>query len=241
MTDGPKLIYLTRRHPSLTRSAFVHWWRQHWLLANRNARWRNVRRYVQSEVLTDATASIGGDTSQDGVAIVTFYSEEARLAHRDDGGAQKAMEDDEVRLFADLIKNHALVAREQVIRDGHRRGVKLLRFLTAKPDIGSAAFQCAWLQHRLDAPGDEFARALRYVQNHTLPPERTGGWGLGCDVVEEYWFDGVGDLLADIEEARADPARSARLTRWIGTIVEVVTDEVLLTEKNPGEAWTHPA
>ena len=49
----PKLIYLARRNPALTREAFVPRWPRHGALGMSLPRWRNIWRYVHCDVLAE--------------------------------------------------------------------------------------------------------------------------------------------------------------------------------------------
>lgn len=46
----PKLIYLARRNPVLTREGFTAKWRQHGALGMSMPQWGNIRRYVHCDV-----------------------------------------------------------------------------------------------------------------------------------------------------------------------------------------------
>jgi hypothetical protein len=78
---------------------------------------------------------------------------------------------DEAETFADWIANHCLSAREEVLAAPSAEAqVKLVCFL--------------WDGAALPAPEG----ACGHVRNIPLPSPQPGGWGLDCDLVEEFWF-----------------------------------------------------
>jgi hypothetical protein len=167
----PKLIYLTRRHPSLSREGFRSRWRKHGSLGMSRPRWRNIARYVHCdlELPRPGMESLFGD--HDGVGLIWHRSAEHRAAHRADAHSQSEMEADEAETFARPIGEVCLLAREEIVRaPAPGASWKLLRFAATS-----------------DAP-PPLKDAAGHVRNHPLPPESGERWGLDCAMVEEYWF-----------------------------------------------------
>jgi hypothetical protein len=81
----PKLIYLARRNPGLTRAGFTARWRQHGALGMSMPRWINIRRYVHCDVQQPGVPGI--DETYDGVGLIWHRSPEARARHRADNSS----------------------------------------------------------------------------------------------------------------------------------------------------------
>lgn len=222
----PKLIYLARRNPALSRRAFVARWRQHGALGMSLPRWRNVARYVHCDVPDLPPPTPGVDSSHDGIGIVWHRSPAARAAHLADTSSRLQMEQDELETFARPIVETCLLARENVLLappDPARVPVKLTRFLHAGD--GLPALRQAVRDHANMAPRyRELAAADAPVRGHVLnlalPPERGRAWGLACEAVEELWFDDTRAALAAARWFTASPTAPAAIT--------VLTNEVLL-------------
>jgi hypothetical protein len=221
----PKLIYLTKRHPTLSREAFTRRWRQHGALGMSLPRWRNIARYVHCDVLRPQTPTADLDSGYDGVGLIWHRSPQARAAHVADTSSRLTMERDEAETFALPIVNSCLLAREVVLArraDAAGSSVKLTCFIKALP---SSAAQTL-VRSRIDMAAELSARiaagpGLRggYVINAPLPAPNAAGWGLEADCVEEWWFD---------DERSA--VRVAPILRRAceGEIRIVLTNEVLL-------------
>jgi hypothetical protein len=210
----PKLIYLTRRNPTLSPEAFTSRWRRHGGLGMSLPRWRNIARYVHCDVLHTATGSPEIDTSYDGIGLIWHRSLQARAAHLADTSSRAAMERDEAETFAAPIGTCCVLTRETVL---------------IEPRHGSGASKLTSFQHALPAsadadPGlyrslaDAGARVDGHVINTPLAPE-TGPWGLAVDRVEEWWFPNL-DMAR-----RAAPILHAAQA---GNQVLVLTNEVVL-------------
>jgi hypothetical protein len=214
----PKLIYLARRNPSLTRSEFVLRWRQHAALGMSKPRWRNIARYVHCDVLS-LPQPVGDITHDfDAIGMIWHRSPAARIAHLADSSSRLQMEQDEAQTFAEPIVNDCLVAREHVLQapsEVDAGTVKLTRFWHG------AAVDAV---DRSTAPQSDLSRVQREVRGHVvnrpLAPERGSAWGLSCTVVEEIWFADAAAALASLAQIAAnEPA---------GMTTTVLTNEVLL-------------
>lgn len=189
----PKLIYLTRRNPRLSRAEFTPRWRQHGALGMSLPRWRNIARYVHGDVLRSSQPVIGLRDDFDGIGMIWHRSAAARRAHLADASSKAQMERDEAETFAAPIVSCCLVAREQILREPPREPspehVKLTRFWDA--DVASPAIANA-------IPG-----CLGHVIDWPLPPEQDSGWGLRSRAVEEIWFAGEAAALRAYAALRA--------------------------------------
>ncbi len=220
MTDDdfqPKLIYLARRHPALTRETFTPRWRQHGALGMSRPRWRNIARYVHGDVIDRDDC--------DGIGLIWHRSRAARAAHLADTDSRLQMEQDEVETFAEPIVNVCLLAREYVLlgppdapvsatgRADPDGPVKLTRFLNTH-----APADATELRLRLDAAE---LPLLGHVINLPLLPERGSAWGLTHACVEELWFENLEDARRAALVAAAAPGTNA-------STMSVLTREVLL-------------
>ncbi len=225
----PKLIYLARRNPALTRQAFTARWRQHGALGMSMPRWVNIRRYVHCDVHQLGIGGVAED--YDGVGLIWHRSPEARTRHRADNSSQGQMEADEAQTFAEPVSNFCLLAQECVVSSHGAGPVKLIRFVERSPALSGDAFTDAWKQQYAPALLRQLRNSgsrQRYVQNHALPAERGGGWGLKSDCVDELWFESrdkaasamrvIGEL-ADIERG------------LLSRSIWVATNEVLLHDR----------
>ena len=124
----PRLYYLARANRGLPRGAFPARWAAHGALGMALPRWRNVAQYLQCDRIAGA--------SWDGVAVVAFRSEEARLAHvaDPDGRVTKA---DEMLCFDRPISETACLADGADAPPVAEGGLRLFRFLGAESEAWS--------------------------------------------------------------------------------------------------------
>lgn len=213
----PKLMYLARRNPALTREAFTLRWRQHGALGMSRPRWRNIARYVHGDVLDR--------DDYDGIGLIWHRSRAARAAHLADTDSRLQMEQDEFETFAEPVVNFCLLAREYVLlgpppsaisttgaADLHGP-VKLTRFLTTHAPADSTE-----LRLRLDTAGVELRGQ---VINLPLPAERGNAWGLRHACVEELWFANLADARRAAVVTAAAPSSNA-------STIAVLTRDVCL-------------
>lgn len=121
---SPRLYYLARAHPELTDGAFARRWAAHGALGMSLPRWRNVALYLQCDRIAGAP--------WDGVAVVAFRSEEARLAHvaDPDGAITRA---DEALCFDRPVSRTACIADGDPGLRAEEGGLRLFRFLSDPP------------------------------------------------------------------------------------------------------------
>jgi hypothetical protein len=167
----PKLIYLARRNPALSRDAFVVRWRQHGRLGMSMPRWVNIARYVHCDVSPPHEEERHLLSDHDGIGMIWHRSPPHRAAHIADTRSRQAMEADEAATFERPIVQTCLLAREEVLAAAAPGApFKLTRFAT---DCGVASLPYG---------------AVGHVRNYPLPPETGAGWGLPSRIVEEFWF-----------------------------------------------------
>ena len=227
----PKLIYLARRNPALSRREFVVRWRRHGALGMSLPRWRNVARYVHCDALLPSAPTSAIDPDHDAIGIVWHRSPAARAAHLADTGSRRQMEQDELETFARPIVETCLIARELVLLAppaataatiATANAVKLTRFLQATSDAPTPG--AAFTREFVGVRQRELAAAGAPVRGHLLdlplPPERGTAWGLDCAAVEEFWFDGLAAAEAAARLLATDSSAPAAFA--------VLTNEVLL-------------
>ena len=222
----PKLIYLARRKPDLTREGFTARWRQHGALGMSMPRWVNIRRYAHCDVTPLGIPGI--DDSYDGIGLIWHRSPEARKRHRADNSSIAVLEADEMHTFAELVSKFCLLAREVVVQEGRSGPVKLFRFVERTNAVSKEEFEKSWVESHAP-PGlgipELSSTVLRYVQNHTLPAEHYGPWGLKSDCVDEFWFE---DRKALERVHAALQGQEGRERALIKNSIWVATNEVVL-------------
>jgi hypothetical protein len=205
----PKLVYLARRNPALSRAAFVARWRKHGALGMSRPRWRNIARYVHCDVLDPPAPTAAVDAGWDAIGLIWHRSIAARAAHLADTDSREQMERDELETFARPIVECCLLARECVLlapgadtdATATATAIKLTRFLWAgdDPPALDQASDPAIAAARRAALAALGAAPRGQVLDLPLPPERGASWGLDCTAVEEWWFE---DLTAADRAAR---------------------------------------
>jgi len=229
----PKLIYVARRNPAMTRAQFTPRWRQHGALGMSMPRWKNIARYVHCDAIEPPRATAVLDTVADGVGIVWHRSEAARAAHIADTSSRAAMERDELETFAEPVVAFCCVTLENVMlatRDPAAR-FKITRLAGLRdsqhgPDLAQFRVRTASaLLARLQAAGV----ALR-AHVVSAPMERPGGgrWGLDVDCVEEFWFDTVDAAVTGAEQLAADAVSEVELGAPPTDSRLILTNEVVL-------------
>lgn len=177
----PKLIYFAERHPALDAAGFVARWRQHGRLGMSLPRWRNIARYLQCDRI-----ELPGTLACDGVAVVTYRSEETLRAHVADREGSAVMKADELETFARPVAGFAVLTEEDSVVPVGLPPCKVFVRLERSPGLSTEAFRAAWsreaaprIREALVASG----LATGYAQNFARPP-LAGGAPL-CDGVDE--------------------------------------------------------
>ncbi|MEZ5458047.1 MAG: hypothetical protein R3E65_01565 [Steroidobacteraceae bacterium] len=207
----PKLIYLTRRHPDLTRPAFRARWRQHAALGMSRPRWKNIAQYMHCDVVDDSDF--------DGIGLIWHRSPIHRAAHLADTSSRLAMERDEAETFARPIVTDCLLAREHVLTPPSTlpgTALRLFRFIADAPAATADPIDAAAGRARRLVERGITTRG--HLLDLALPPERPPRWGLGYALIEEWRCDDLG------------AARLAAATLETPGVPCVITNEVPLYE-----------
>jgi len=157
-------------------------------------RWRNIARYVHCDVLEFQGDWPSVRDDFDGVGLIWHRSLGHRAAHRADRTSQREMEADEARTFSEPVANCCLLAEEHVtlpVRSAPPATLKLFRFVSLANGRVDSSGSKAIVDQRRDSLADD-DRILGHCVNLPLDPanEGSGRWGLGYDVVEEFWLAG---------------------------------------------------
>ena len=176
-----KMIYLARRNPALAAEDFAAAWRGHSALGRQC---RNVQEKVTG--VTQCTRLLerlpaGASTCYDGVNLLRLRDRQAGDDIWDDAETLAIMRPDELRVFDRHVRDFALLAREQLLRDGPAGQAVLTGFLRRLPRVAPADFTRALAQ--ADVP---WPQARRVVLN-TVEPQRPPGYDF--DAIVEWWFD----------------------------------------------------
>lgn len=223
---SPKLIYFAERHPRFDAAGFHQRWRDHGRLGMSLPRWRNIARYTQCERVVGRLEGV--EIACDGVATVTFRSEEARLAHiaDPDGAVTKA---DEVETFARPVRDLSVLTEPHVVRAAAAdMRTKVFVAVRRSDGVEPENFARAWtgdvamvIADRLAASGSPHG----YVQNVRRDDWAALGIGFDADCVDEIAAGDPAVAWPAYGEAVADAA--AQVCRGISF---VVTRETLLSD-----------
>lgn len=232
----PKLIYLARRHPALTRTEFTARWRRHGALGMSLLRWKNIARYTHCDALPAPrlTSALAADI--DGIGIIWHRSAAARAAHIADTGSREAMEQDERETFDRPIVETCAVTRESLLLEPNaaQAPLKITRFLTAHGE-GHRDDIAKELQERAEQKREHLRKAgletRGHILNRPLSPERSDRWGLNVDCIEELWFDGVETAVGAAEELSANRKLDGNVPAGC---IQVLTNEVVLYDVRQG-------
>jgi hypothetical protein len=226
-TPHPKLIYFAERRAGLDHTGFVARWRQHAKLGMSMPRWRNVLRYAHCDSVDVKTGL--PVACCDGVATVSYRSEESRLAHVSDKSAGPAMKQDEQETFARPVREVAVLTEEHRFVEDTPARRKLFLRVWAKPGVPRADLRSWWLE----GYASEFLRRLEasaacrgYSQNHARG--ENSGEGVPpplCDVVDELATDDHAAASTAVLETLKSLPEAVGL---VGEVKAVWTEETLL-------------
>ena len=175
------------------------------------ARWTNILRYAHCDPL-DAGAP------WDGVALLWYRDEAARLSHVADAGARATMRADEAETFARPVREFStLVGEVRVAGDGSGP-IRHFVFLWRAPGIGRADFQARLLG--LAARRRDALARIAGFRGLSLGLARDeaelDGFGLDCDAIEESAWDAAAGVPAPEAPwiARAEALATRHVPLW---------------------------
>lgn len=184
----PRLLYFASRNPKLMEAEFPKRWRQHGALGMSMARWRNVSLYVQCDRMDGPDMGVP-ELSCDGVAIVRFRSEEARLSHIGDREASAIMKADERETFAQPVREVSVLSDIQEGLDDEIGPLKF--FMCVRRSSGGSVdrFHADWttrITRPMTAALQAHSIAFSHNQNVARPDFPDAATGPYCDLVEEF-------------------------------------------------------
>ncbi len=208
MQDGkrPKLIYFASRHPAFDRPAFIARWRQHAALGMAMPRWRNIHRYLHCDALPLPAIGLA-PLSCDGVAIVTYRSEEARLAHVADRSAGPLLKQDELETFDRPVREVSLLTDSLRVLPATPGTPTLFLRLHRAATLAPTVFRSRWRDELGPRLAERLARiGAGYCQNHGRPLVAADPAPLLCDAVDEIACDDAVAAAAALRAALAETA-----------------------------------
>jgi hypothetical protein len=198
-----KLLYRAERHPDLDRRGFRLRWRQHAALGMSQPRWTNIRRYAHCDPIDDHAPC-------DGVALLWYRDEAARLRHIADPTARATMRADEAETFARPVRGFSTLMSEWPAGPRNAAHYKHFAFLWRDTATSRPAYVRNCLDRHAARRRAQLAR-LPGFRDFTLNIARDetalDGFGLDCDLIEESdWIepitvpDGPPDDTVRVEE-----------------------------------------
>lgn len=188
-SEMPKLIYFAERNPAFTPAGFIRRWRQHAALGISMPRWINIDRYVHCDPVPMEEPGLAL-LPCDGVAIVRYRSETARLRHVSDSSAREVMRRDEAETFARPVRAFSVLTEEIAMSDKGADEFRLFLALRRRGTEARAEFLDWWRSDQ----GPRMLGALAalegcgYRQNHARPEADQAGLGFDVDCVDEIAF-----------------------------------------------------
>ncbi|MCG8356970.1 MAG: EthD domain-containing protein [Kiloniellales bacterium] len=226
-TDRPKLIYFAERPKGLDREGFKARWRQHAQLGMSMKRWSNIFRYAHCDSLKAAGLGLPVGWC-DGVAMVWYRSEEARLRHISDRVAAPLMKRDEQETFARPLREVSILTAEHVFQPSDDSPVKLFLRVRGHTDRSRRDFRDWWLQ----VFGPLLLRRLRehglchgYIQNHARASASGDAPPPLCDSVDELVCSDAARCTAMIREVLAGEGEAGA---YVSDIKAIATEERVL-------------
>ena len=178
---APKVIYLARRNPSLTREEFPARWRQHSLLAGSMPSIRpGFAQVAQCLNLYDRAVVPRASLDYDGVNLLTMTSPDRIETVWQSDEVHNLVLPDELATFDRYVRQFSLTAQEYVVANGPMQPYCLIVFLKRDRKVELDAFG----KTLIDAHGTMAADGERAVVN--LVTDRQPGYNF--DAVTELWF-----------------------------------------------------
>lgn len=176
------------------------------------ARWTNILRYAHCDPLDPASR-------WDGVALLWYRDEAARLAHVSDAAARATMRADEAGTFARPVREVSVLVEERRVSGDGAGPFKHFLFLWRAPGMDRAAFQNLLLDEAMarQASLGRVAGFRGLALDLARDEAALAGFGLDCDAIEE----------SDWEAPAAVPSHGAP---WIARADALATRHVLLSQ-----------
>jgi uncharacterized protein (TIGR02118 family) len=179
-----KSINFLKRKSGMSAEAFQEYW--HTTHADLVKKIPELRKYVQCHTLLSGYRK--GEPVYDGVAELWYDDTDTMRRIADLPESRAALADDEK--FLDMSKMTFILTQEYVQKEEPTNSsmVKLVEFVTRKPEMDVEAFQEYW--RTIHGPlGAKIPMIRRYVQCHTRLSAYRAGRQPPYDGVAEVWFD----------------------------------------------------
>lgn len=177
------------------------------------SRWTNILRYAHCDPLD-------GSAPGDGIALLWYRSEAARLRHVGDDAARAIMRADEAETFARPVREFSILVDEVIFAPVSSGAFKRFDFVWRAPSVSRVAFR-RWWEHDFGPRRLAMLAALPgflgLVQNHAHSETKSAGFGLDCDGIEES------DWVAPIQ-------LGDELSAGVGHSMSMWTREVVLSD-----------
>jgi EthD domain len=198
-----KLIYRAERHPVLDRHGFRARWRRHAALGMSQPRWTNIRRYAHCDPVDDRAP-------WDGVALLWYRDENARLRHIADPTAREIMRADEAETFARPVRAFSTLVTETPQVPAHAASYKLFVFIWRGGASTRDDFVANALRDHAHRRRERLATLPGFrgiALNIARSEAELSAFGLGCDAIEESDWDAPLDIGPDPipRAARVEP------------------------------------
>lgn len=185
-----KLIYRAERHPALDRHGFRDRWRRHAALGMSQPRWTNIRRYAHCDPIDDRAP-------WDGVALLWYRDEAARLRHIADPAAGAIMRADEAEAFARPVRAFSTLVTEAPPVSARPVSHKLFVFIRRDGGLSRDGFVQGWMRDHARRRRERLAALPGFrglVLNLARSEAELSGFGLDCDAIEESDWDAPLDI-----------------------------------------------
>lgn len=184
-----KLLYRAERHPVFDRQGFRLRWRRHAALGMSQARWTNIRRYAHCD-------PIDGDAPWDGVALLWYRDEAARLRHIADPTGRATMRADEAETFARPVRSFSTLVSERPPGPRHAAAYKRFAFLWRDDTTTRREFARGCLDDYVARRHGALSALPGFADltfNLARDEAELDGFGLDCDDIEESdWLAPIG-------------------------------------------------
>lgn len=185
----PKVIYLAKRNPALSRDEFPPRWRQHSLLAGSCTSIRGgFARVAQCINVYDREIVPRASLEYDGVNLLSFVSDEASASVWQQDEAHDFLLSDELETFSTYVRYFSLPAQGHVVAEAPMAPFCLIEFVKRDARMDMHAF----VERLVDAHGRMAAGSRRAVVNVVTDRMPLYNW----DAITETWFASLDDARA---------------------------------------------
>lgn len=191
-----KNIYLAQRNPNTSFEEFMKNWADHAALSGS---FPDVVRSFDGVVQVKRVIGLEHPSlsdDYDGSNILTLTGLQDAVDIHDREGIP-TLREDEMRVFADYVRDTTVTAHCDIIKDVPIGEAVLLEFARARDGQDKEEFVKAWGRFTRGLQSHEaFSTVGYYSHNHTIMPPPPG---YEYDAISETWFDSVDDAVAFVD------------------------------------------